>query len=109
MTHSPWHMHSEKLSSFIQTYYNTGNMIYAFTGSAGLFFLIFGGLLFLLFWEPTSEYLMLLLAWGVGLVSRSIMYGRLTPRLSFYSLFPWRIDCHSLGKEYNHSMLYGAE
>jgi hypothetical protein len=45
-------------------YYNTGNMIYAFAGSAALLFFIFGGLLFLCFWDPTTSIMLNIIAWG---------------------------------------------
>jgi hypothetical protein len=48
-------------------YYNTGNMIYAFAGSAAMLYLIFGGLLFLCFWEPTAQFMLYVIAWGIGL------------------------------------------
>ena len=50
-------------------YYNAANMIYAAIGAGGLFFILFAGALFLLFWPPTSYFIQLLIAWGIGLVS----------------------------------------
>ena len=46
-------------------------MIYAFAGSALVFFLIFGGLLFLCFWEPTQGFMLNVIAWGIGLTITS--------------------------------------
>jgi hypothetical protein len=50
-------------------YYNTGNMIYAAIGTGAIFFILFAGALFLLFWPPTGEVIVLLIAWGIGIVS----------------------------------------
>lgn len=49
------------------TYYNLGNMIYALIGSAGLFFIIFAGALFLIYWPISQEFMVLVIAWGFGL------------------------------------------
>lgn len=50
-------------------YYNIGNMIYAFVGSAVLLFLIFGAVLFLCFWKPTQEFMLSVIAWGIGITA----------------------------------------
>ena len=52
-------------------YYNIGNMIYAFVGSAVLLFLIFGAVLFLCFWKPTQEFMLSVIAWGIGITATS--------------------------------------
>lgn len=42
-------------------------MIYAAIGSAGMFFLLVAGILFLKFWPPTAYVMTLVIAWGIGL------------------------------------------
>ena len=42
-------------------------MIYAAVGASGMFFILVAGLLFLMYWPPTREFMTLLLAWGIGL------------------------------------------
>jgi hypothetical protein len=64
-------LHDPQFSKFrkssVYIYYNTGNMLYASIGMSGFFFVMVAGLLFLLFWPPTSEFMTLLVAWGLGL------------------------------------------
>jgi hypothetical protein len=52
-------------------YYNVGNMVYAFVGSAFLLFLIFGVVLFLCFWKPTQDFMLRVIAWGIGITATS--------------------------------------
>ena len=47
--------------------YNVGNMIYALVGSTGLFFILSGGVAFLLMWLPTRQFFIDLIGWGLGL------------------------------------------
>ena len=49
-------------------FYNLGNMIYALVGSACLFWLFFGGLIFLFLWPVSQDVMVLVLAWFIGLV-----------------------------------------
>jgi len=48
-------------------YFNTGNMLYALAGSATLFFILFAGIIFLTFWNPTKDFMLIVIAWGIGL------------------------------------------
>eukprot|EP00563_Minutocellus_polymorphus_P001449 CAMPEP_0181036292 /NCGR_PEP_ID=MMETSP1070-20121207/8772_1 /TAXON_ID=265543 /ORGANISM="Minutocellus polymorphus, Strain NH13" /LENGTH=443 /DNA_ID=CAMNT_0023113895 /DNA_START=193 /DNA_END=1524 /DNA_ORIENTATION=+ len=50
-----------------KVFYNVPNAIYALLGSASLFFVIFGGILFLFLWPVSSQTMNLILSWCLGL------------------------------------------
>ena len=50
-----------------KVFYNVANAVYALIGSASLFFVLFGGILFLFLWPVTSQTMFLILSWCLGL------------------------------------------
>eukprot|EP00566_Odontella_aurita_P000604 CAMPEP_0113562302 /NCGR_PEP_ID=MMETSP0015_2-20120614/20451_1 /TAXON_ID=2838 /ORGANISM="Odontella" /LENGTH=373 /DNA_ID=CAMNT_0000464183 /DNA_START=92 /DNA_END=1213 /DNA_ORIENTATION=- /assembly_acc=CAM_ASM_000160 len=48
-------------------FYNVSNMVYALLGSVGFMWLLVAVIIFLFVWKPTSNTMISLLAWGIGL------------------------------------------
>lgn len=48
-------------------YSNVGNAIFGLAGSAGLFFILVGLTIFFIVWPITQDFMILLIAWGLGL------------------------------------------
>ena len=51
-----------------QIYYNVGNMVYALLGFCTLFFILLVGFIFLALWPVTRQAILVIVAWGIGLV-----------------------------------------
>lgn len=89
-------------------------MIYAFVGSAVLFFILFGGLLFLCFWEPTRLAMLNIIAWGIGLtvtiVLKMVLTGfcRSTSIKAFFRTRPGAANLSSIMLECWHLGLGGG-
>lgn len=60
--------HMNKYRSSADTIcYNISNMMYGLVGAMTLFLTFFGGIIFLFLWNPTNQFMMSVLAWGLGL------------------------------------------
>ncbi|KAL7565528.1 hypothetical protein ACA910_003808 [Epithemia clementina (nom. ined.)] len=87
------------------TYMNIGNAIYALVGSAALFYIAVGGVIFLFFWPVTSNGALVLLAWciGIGVTVGLKMLLTMTCRAmqykSFYRTRPFSANFSSLALE----------
>ena len=86
-------------------YMNTANAIYGLLGSASLFYVLVGGILFLFYWPYTQDYMLRLSAWGVGLSVTiglksllTISFRRVQYR-SFYRIRPHFANLSSLALE----------
>jgi len=87
------------------TYMNTGNAVYGLVGSAGLFFVAIGLILFLFYWPISQSFAFQLMAWGLGLgitigikmmmtmACRTIQYRK------FYRIHPHAANVTSLALE----------
>ena len=64
-------------------------MIYGLAGSMGLFFVFFGGLIFLCLWQITKEFMIVFLAWFTALMITTLLHYFLTRafRKRFYTSF----------------------
>ena len=84
---------------------NTANAIYGMVAGAGLFYFLIGLLLFLFIWDFSRDFVLLILAWGIGLsitiALKSIMTSFCRKRFfrAFYRLEPGRANFTTLALE----------
>ena len=70
-------------------YSNIGNALFGLAGSSILFFVLVGLIIFLFIWEFTQPFMLLVLAWGIGLVITIVLKVILTQtcRKKFFSAY----------------------
>ena len=89
----------------VQAYMNTANAVYGMLGSAGLYWVIVGLIIFLFQWPFSQDFMIRLLAWGIGLcITMSLkmiltMFCRSINYRCFYRIHPLGAALFSLGLE----------
>ena len=84
---------------------NTANAIYGMVAGAALFYFIIGLVFFLFVWEFSRDFVLLILAWGIGLtitiVLKMVMTSFCRKRFfrAFYRLYPGRANFTTLALE----------